>query len=173
MTHREIYDKFGQEIVKLVGRECWSVIAGKGTGSHIHMGFGTKIARQIPLTNPNLTEDERLFDAELTLFVTGAAWRVENSQAVLCTDTDENCSERYNALKNLAGKKVVFAQLFFPSFDLILEFTGGVRFQIFCDFAYDASDTWDDENYIFFTPKTIFKVGLSSKITIEESHSSF
>jgi hypothetical protein len=45
----------------LIGRPCWLIIAGKGTGSIVHLGFGDKYPRDKPLKNPCINDDEKLF----------------------------------------------------------------------------------------------------------------
>ena len=167
MKNRQIYSEFCEILNKLVGIECWSVIAGKGTGSHVHVGFGAKIPREKPLRNTLLSEDERNFEPEFTLFVTEASWRVENDEAVLCTYTDENTGKRYKHLKSLAGKKVVRAETFFPSFDLFLTLEGGVCFKVFSTLANDSEEYLDYDNYMFFTQNLVYKVGGRSEVLVE------
>ena len=168
MKKREIYEEFRDVLARLVGEECWSVIAGKGTGSHVSMKIGAKIPREQPLKNSLLTEDERNFDGEFGLFVTEASWRVEDAESVLCTSTDENTGERYIHLKGLAGRKVTSASVAFPSFDLCLEFEGGMHFRVFSTFANDAEEYSDYDNYIFFTQKATYSVDGRSEVSKEK-----
>ena len=168
MKKREIYDEFREVGARLVGEECWSVIAGKGTGSHVSMKVGAKIPRERPLKNPTLTEDERNFEGEFELFVTEASWRVEDAESVLCTDTDENTGKRYAHLKGLAGRKVTSASVVFPSFDLLLEFEGGLRFCVFSTFANDSEEYSDYDNYIFFTQEATYSVDGRSEVSKEK-----
>ncbi|MBQ6656610.1 MAG: hypothetical protein IJM64_04940 [Ottowia sp.] len=168
MKKREIYEEFRDVVARLVGEKCWAVIAGKGTGSHVSMKIGAKIPGERPLKNPTLTEDERNFEGEFGLFVTEASWRVEDAEAVLCTDTDENTGKRYAHLRGLAGRKITSASVAFPSFDLHLEFEGGIHFRVFSTFANDTEEYSDYDNYIFFTQDATYSVDGRSAVSKEK-----
>lgn len=58
----------------LIGKRCWSIIAGPGTGSMASLAFGEKIRRSRPLRNPTLSSDQRELDGEFVVFVKGSEW---------------------------------------------------------------------------------------------------
>jgi len=67
---------------QLRGELCWSVMAGRGTGSRFTADFGEKLRRNVPLKNPRLSDDERNFQGEFALYVT-CAWRVDGLGEVI------------------------------------------------------------------------------------------
>ena len=51
--------EFRNSLNSLIGQPCWSVIAGKVTGSVISLHFGNKNPLQQPIKNPHLSEEQQ------------------------------------------------------------------------------------------------------------------
>jgi hypothetical protein len=64
----------------------WSFVGGNG--SRIALDFGGRIPRQHPLTNQNLTEEQRLYEAERSLFVE-CPWSLTRAGEMLCSWEDD------------------------------------------------------------------------------------
>src|SRR5262245_39061817 len=76
-------DSIAQHLPELVGKACWSVKAGKNTGSVLSMEFGRKIKLKRPLKNRSLTAEARLYRGEMKLFIE-CAWRLDGETGVVC-----------------------------------------------------------------------------------------
>jgi hypothetical protein len=107
----------------LVQKECWSVIAGRGTGSTIHLALGERVPRRVVVTNQHLSLDERTNEDEFDLFIE-SAWRLEREAEVLCgsTDDDENEGAMVAGLLQLVGKRVLSVDVGTPVPDLAVRF---------------------------------------------------
>ncbi len=152
-------------VSSFTGENCWSIVAGKGTGSVVHLGFGKKIEMCRPLTNPNLTEDERKYDPELSMMIF-CAWRIMNPTRIICSwrDDNEKDGRMLSGLNMLRDKKVVKIGVNEVSSDLDIYFEDDLIMSLFCDVTNDYDG---DYNYHIFTPDTIFTIGLDSKLEIE------
>lgn len=154
MTQFEIYFN------RIVGLECWGIIAGSGTGSNINMQFGRKIPRAKPLKNPSLTNEQREFDSEFSVFVE-CVWRLDSETEIVCGAWDNN---RENGLMiiglhQLVGSVVSSVQILKPAFDLIVSFSNGLALKVFCD---NVSPIDANDNYSLFTPDLYYTVGTRS-----------
>ena len=67
-----------QALQVLVGIEVWSVVPGESGALSMRCG-GRKPFTQA-LTNPKLTDEERAFDGEFSLWIVGS-WRLELADA--------------------------------------------------------------------------------------------
>jgi hypothetical protein len=128
---------------RIVGLPCWSVICGKGTGSHFTIRVGRKIASDRPLTNPALTPDERVFEGEFWLFVEDAAWRLDDSNGNICGSTSTNSagSAMSVGLARLIGQHVIASQVSSPCHDLEFSLSNDLYLRIFCD-QLEESDNY-------------------------------
>ena len=162
MENKAFYQECSAALERLVGLECWGVVAGKGTGSQVLLGFGAKIPWDKPVKNPCLTEDERNFSGEFSLFIQQASWRVEDAAAVICAWEDDNAegAAMKRGLERLRGQKVASVALSFPGFDIDMRFENGVRLAVFSTFAGDKNyDNWD-----FSVPECVYNVGERSRV---------
>lgn len=118
----------------LVGKECWSIIAGPGTGSMASLAFGQKIRRSRSIRNPTLSPDQRDFDGEFLLFIKEAHWIVRNADTVICTSNDSNeaAGLMVSGLQQLVGCPLVSASLINGRGDLNLHFENGFNLQLNC-----------------------------------------
>ena len=117
----------------LVGKVCWAATAG--FGSMVSLKFGEKILRPRPISNPNLPEDVRNFDAEFVVFVDGGArWTINNGDVVVCTNDDNN--ERGGPMdlgvNLLVGKRLLSVHLAKDYLVLTLNFDDDLCLQLRC-----------------------------------------
>ncbi|MDR2874481.1 MAG: hypothetical protein LBV44_00930 [Methylobacillus sp.] len=117
----------------LEGKVCWSVIAGRGTGSHVSMHFGKKIPMSRPLKNTKLTEEERNFEGEFGLFIQMCSWRLEDGESVICSchSPNDEGEEMLFGLKFIIGKKLLSAKVKNVGKDLDLLFEKNIKLLIF------------------------------------------
>ena len=164
MTWEQTY--FFSEIQKLNKLECWSVIAGEGTGSHASLDFGKKIMRDRPLSNPNLSEDSKKYAGEYSILLEECSWTVESQEGVVCgsESPNHNDGEMVNGLKKLLGGRVYDIKLSRPSLDLHIEFDNGLTLKLFC---ITIASEEDGDNYTVFTPTHIFTIKGRGTIDIE------
>jgi len=148
----------------LLSTVCWSVIGGAGNGTVISLAFGEKVRRAKALGNSRLTEEERLFEGEFSLFVE-CAWRLQTQEAVLCTSLSSNHEggSRNNELMQLVGKHVVNLDIRLPGGDLEITFEGGRMLAVFADQANEVDECG---NYTFHSPEYVMKNGCKSSVSV-------
>lgn len=78
----KITAEFRKSLNSLIGQPCWSVIAGRGTGSVISLHFGNKLPLQQPIKNSYLSEEQRKYEGELILFIQ-CVWRIDSEVEVI------------------------------------------------------------------------------------------
>jgi hypothetical protein len=161
----ELAEDFVLQLRTLVGKPCWSVVAGAGTGSRVALDFGRKFQRDVPCPNPHLTADQQNYDSEISLFIE-CAWRLDTSTEVLCSssETDSNDGPMVSGLNSLVDHEVESIDVVPPAFDLVVRFAGGLSLKIFCD-QTNLDDGWD--NYSLHLRDRIFIVGPRGRITTE------
>ncbi len=148
----------------MVGETCWSFAASIVTGSHVSFDIGRKVRRKKPLRNPRISEEERLYTAELHLYVT-CSWRLDLKGEVLCGGDDDNSNEgpMRHGLQHLLGRKVIAVELDRPGLDLLLAFEDDLILRVFCDELGIGED--DAENYTLFMPDHYLSVEGRSRVT--------
>jgi hypothetical protein len=93
-----LHMKLAAALNLLRGQVCWSVLAGAGTGSTMHLEFGTKVPRKVPLRDrPQITPTQARYEGEFDLFVE-CAWRLEFGTTVLCGSTDDDRNDGAHGL---------------------------------------------------------------------------
>jgi hypothetical protein len=126
---------------RLLGEECWAIIAGSGTGSVILLDLGAKLRREVPLRNDALSDEERNFEAPYSVHI-WSSWRVERGAAVVgswAALPAEGWWER-SGLALIKGRRLTGYELGDPVPDLRLEFDD-VRLSVFADtLAVDDED---------------------------------
>ena len=152
----------GNCINLFIGKKCWAVVAGAGTGSIVHLGFGKKKLRARPLTNPHLSKDEQMFDAEIGLMIY-CSWRLSKSGKILCgwTDSNESGGDMLKGLSLLRDKQVIDIHIGKIGYDLNIYFDDNICLQLFCD----VTDNYD--NYIFYIDNAAYTIGLKSRLEAE------
>ena len=153
------------QLLLLVGKRCWSVKAGAGTGSTLHLEFGRRIPRTTAVPNRMLRQSEQRHEGELDLFIE-CAWRLEQFAVVVCgsTDDDRNDGPMVLGLARLVDKAVVAIEILDPIPDLVVRFEDGFCLRAFCDQTNLATN---DDNYSVRSGNTILAVGTRGLIDIE------
>ena len=152
------------------GRRCIGFSAGEGTGSVVNFEFEPRRPRQRPLTNPNLTEEQRAGDSEYGLFVE-CAWRLDGPQEVVCGAWDDNSPRgpMLRGLQGIVGHKAEFFRLSEPGLDLEILFGNGWTLRVFCD---QVNEEDEGDNYSVFCPGEILVVGTKSRLRRENHEGS-
>ena len=154
-------------LILLEGRPCWSVLAGAGTGPTMHLEFGAKIPRRVPLRDrPQITREQARYEGQLDLLIQ-CAWRLELGDTVLCgsTDDDRNDGAMKIGLRGLEGKTVLALSVEYPVPDLSISFEGDLRLRVFCD---QTNIETNDDNYSVRVGDTIHVVGARGRIGLEQ-----
>jgi hypothetical protein len=157
-------------LVLLKGKECWSIVAGAGTGSAIHLEFGAKVPRRVPLRErPRLSAEQVCYEGEIDLFVQ-CAWRLERSQSVICgsTDDDRNDGPMVEGLSELRGMTVQDVDVSDPIPDFELRLTGDMRLKVFCD---QTNIETNIDNYSVRVGETIYVVASKGQLATEKRNS--
>ncbi|WP_308986804.1 hypothetical protein [Thalassobacterium sedimentorum] len=150
----------------LHGEECWSCVAGKGTGSIFSLQFGDRVPRVRALNNPHLTEEEKNFDSDMSIMV-WSSWNLKRQGAIICNSESNNANDgpMVQGLKELIGKKVESIHAEDPTEQIALSFEGGYDLKIFCDgFQTYGSDS---ENYTLFLPEVSYSATTDGNIERE------
>ncbi len=147
----------------IIGKKCWSCIAGRGTGSMVLIKFGEKIPRIRPVNNPYLSADDQQYEGEYSIRIEGAAWRLRSPNSIICgwRDSNSNGGPMVLGLKQLTGEIVTSANIEDGSFDINLTFSCGLRLQIFCD---ETNQQASGANYVFRVGGESWQVGGGGKI---------
>ena len=153
------------ELQNLRGLECWGVVAGEGTGSHVTLDFGRKIERARALRNPTLPESLRHFKGEFGVFIQNCAWRLDADRIVCSSKTpNDNQGAMVRGLQMLIGQHVVTATATLPGHDLVIEFSGAHTLRLFCD-CFDQER--DGDNYSLHSLDRVFTVNAGGGLSLE------
>jgi hypothetical protein len=153
--------EFREALSRLVGQRCWSLVAGPGTGSHLAMDFGGKVEREVPLSNPHLTEDQRRYAGEFALFIT-CTWRLDRDAVITGSDDSNALADgMLTGLQQLVDREAAAVDCDPIAYDLMVYFEDAFRLTLFCD-QIDSGD-----NYALFTPEGTFVIETMSKLTVE------
>lgn len=116
----------------LIGKSCWSTIAGVGTGSMVTLAFGEKVRRRKSVRNPMLTQEEREFEGEFVIFIKDSEWRLSNGDMAICTSDDSNEANglMLSGLQGLVGRTVVAMRTINDRGGLKLDFNEGWNIQL-------------------------------------------
>jgi hypothetical protein len=165
-VENELPQDFVAALHSLVDKECWGFSAGPGTGSMVVLDFGKKVPRTRVLANPHLTEDQKRFKGEVSLFLQGAAWRLNSQTAIICGSTDSNEPDgpMLQGLGGLVSTKARAVDLMSRFLDLLIEFEGGIFLTVFCD-QTNIDDQCD--NYSLHVKGKVFAVATRSKLIVE------
>lgn len=147
---------FCSQVNKLIQRECWSVIAGEGSGSHVSIDFGEKLGRNKPLSNPNIPEISRKYYGEFSIYIEECAWRLESIETIICGSLSPNDNNGIiiNGLNRLVGKKVEDVNIIRPALDLEIIFEDSLKLILFCN----TLTIEDGDNYTLFFPERVYSV---------------
>lgn len=154
-------------IRSIVGKECWAVCAGPGTGSHFTMEIGKKIPRARPIRNRFPSEVARKYAGEFGLFFEACAWRVEGNGGILCTSKSDNRfgGEMLYGLHQIIGRRILRVKIEKTGFDLTVEFERGLFLRSFSDAVSDE----EGDNYYYSSPEESFTVEPKGQIRFGKS----
>jgi len=154
-----------EELVnELVGKKCWSVVGGAGTGTVISLHIGELRPREKPLTNPRISETTRLYDSLYSLMVY-SPWRVDSVETVWCGSFSDNSSDGpYRAaFEKIEGQEIKSITVKKPAYDMIMEFENQFKLNVFCsDIGCD-----NDACYVLGRGSTYFTVCYEGKVLKE------
>lgn len=129
------------EFEKIVGKRCWGVVAGTGTGSMATIHIGEQTRRKKPISkNNNLPELFREFVGEYIIHIKLCKWQLNDGAKVICT-SDDAPQQIHDTLNLLCGSSVTTIQLS-ESADIAFEFNKHYCLQLFCGPA-DSSEYRD------------------------------
>jgi hypothetical protein len=159
-------DEFRKSLGRLAGQVCWGTVAGAGRGSVLSLNIGSKLIRDVPVKNPNLSDEVRNYDPEYSLFIE-CSWRVNSKTQVLFGAWDENDVEgpKIQGLQALVNQKIRSVSCSEPAFDLEIVFENELTLRVFCDSTNDIDAA---DNYALFLPHEIFIICNKSTIRKEE-----
>jgi hypothetical protein len=143
----------------MAGKPCWSITPGYGTA--VSLDFGRKIRRRTPLSNPNLTDEQRGHIGELVLFLT-CPWKIEDAQGVICTDYEIGTQYFQEAQGLLLGSHVRMASVDPPEWNLEVLFETGHALRSYLGQAERNSSV----DYSVFSPSHVVSV-VGGEITAE------
>lgn len=149
----------------VVGKKCGSVIFGEGAGSTINLGVGDKKRRHLPLKNPKLSEEERLFEYEYQ-FIIYCSWRISAHGRIVggWRDAIAEFDKFRSAIHMILNKKIESVDLERGGNDLVIYFQDGVSLNVFSDITNDYDG---DANYTLYTPGKTITVGLNGAVEVE------
>lgn len=133
MTRDKLATEFARMLKSFVGRRCWGVVAGEGTGSVFILDFGRKVPRDKPIGNPHLTPERQRYTGEISLMV-WSAWRIDSGRSVICgwNDSSRNDGPMVRGLKSLVNTSVKAVTIERPAMDLTISFARRTL-RVFCD----------------------------------------
>jgi hypothetical protein len=165
MTIRSSATVFRQEVSRLNGLDCWSVLPGRLGDSILTMDFGPKVPRPQRLNNQNLSEEQQLYEGTFSLYI-NCAWRVEAAGQVVGGWTDATDQESLRSVIGmLPGNLVTGTDLSLQGLDLQLDLDNDAKLHLFCD-QTNLQERLD--NYWFFTPEAVWTVSTRSELSVEE-----
>jgi hypothetical protein len=128
----------------LRGLPCWHVSVGGATLPTFQLALGAKIARAVPLKNPNQPIEYRENDGEANLLV-WCSWRLDDAEGPLTSYFDDE-EAIVPGLNRLIGSTIRNAAASGPAMDLVITFSNGLKLRVFCDHVSKSSasgDNWE------------------------------
>jgi hypothetical protein len=165
IDRRGFFASLADALNGLVGQLLWQPIAGPSTGGALTVELGRAVQRPVaPHPHPRLNPPSH--QGESSLYIR-CAWRVDNEDEVLTSSLDDNSLDgpMLRALRVLDRTTITAVSLRWPSCDLVLTLSGGVRLSIFCDQVDESDD--DGDNYNLVLPGRAYIIGAKSIITVE------
>lgn len=162
----ELINTFISASINLIGKKCWGIIAGAGTGSNIVIDFGGKKRRKGLLKNDKLSDVQKEYEGEFSLYIT-CTWRLETEHKIICGSNDPNRDggPMLKGLKEIIDREVTSLDIITPSLDVSLNLSGGYKLKVFCD---ETNEEEAFDNYSFFMPDIIFTVIYKGGLVSEE-----
>ncbi|MFT3771557.1 MAG: hypothetical protein QM820_39585 [Minicystis sp.] len=157
-------EQLAASLQELVGKRCWGVVAGEGTGSVVSLKFGGQTRRKKPLPNPSLSPAVREYEAEYSMLVQ-CVWRLDAPDRIVCGawDSNEAGGAMLTGLGEIVNHDVRLVTIAAPSADLEMVFDNGLKLKVFCD-RINVDEA--EDNYCFYTPAAVFTVGTRSALSV-------
>lgn len=151
------------EITHHARGKVWAILMDPATGSSVSIHMGLPRRRAIALTNPRLTEQQRLYEGELGLLIE-CPWRVESTDVPICSWSDDSVTDPLETglVEVLLDKTVETLEVTPPAMDLRLRLEGGLLLTVFCDAVASIED-----NYSIFTADHVYIVGPRAQVRRE------
>lgn len=131
-----------------------------GHGSFITMGFGKDLQKEIILKK----KKEVHIRPEWYLWVYMCFWDLETADELLATNDDDREIIK-EALKHLENKKLLKLEVLNDTYDMKLEFEGGITLSLISNNSED-----DNEQWMLFTPDDkVLVAGPNEKISYQDS----
>jgi hypothetical protein len=126
--------EFLETLTSMEGKVCWSCLGGTPSGSMVNLHIGNKIKRERALSNPNLTDDERIYWGEYGLLVRSSTWRIRTREKVVCgsSESSEEGGPMVRGLAQLKGKVISLVAIEDVTLDLTISFDDALIFDLFC-----------------------------------------
>ena len=156
-----LLDHFNKELESMIGKECWAIVGGEGTGSVISVNIGARYPRDRSLHNPYVSELVRHFTAEYNLMIY-SPWRIESCNAVLCGGHHSNDIDGpyQTSFEQVINRKLIDVQCVSPLLDLRLFFEGGICLFVF--FALIGID--EGECYWLGSNSCCYPIGFDGRL---------
>lgn len=150
------------DLQRLVGMPCWSIMVS--AGAHVLLDFGQKLLRVPILFDQTLTEEQRMYKGEASLFIEHAVWRLEHQGTIIGSwrDSRHPSGTMQSRLGQCHGKVIEHVTLLRPGLDLLVQFTAGLALRIFCD-----QTNTDHDNFTYFMVGNSYTVGAYSQLRSE------
>lgn len=148
----------------LIGRACWGVAAGRGTGTQASLHFGRKVRRIRELDNPKLQPDLRAHEGEVILFIE-CKWSMRTGDRLLFdSDVDIDDARMAQTLQRLVGRSVSEIKPSFPPKELSLLFGDDIRLDVQAD---RPSRTDPHDNYTLIAPHHCYIIGPDLRLRVQ------
>lgn len=133
-----------QFFTNLVGKKCWSTVAGPGTGSMVSLAFGERIRRAVPIKNLTLPVEQREFTGEFVIFLKCGSWQIERGGKIVCNSNHSNKvgDVMLAGLNQLVGKIVTSVDSAVGLSDFVLNLDGGLRLGVTCAQDINVTDCY-------------------------------
>lgn len=147
-------------IGRLPGQTIWVVSIDRAIGPALGLGLGGRRLRRVPLTNPHVTVDERLYEPEVDIYVT-CSWRLTSRNDVVTSSQDQIENRENDAAALMLDRTVIRAELDPVHLDISL-YLNDMQFTLFCDEVSDGG-----LNYLVTLEDTVLIVGAKSQCRTE------
>ena len=166
MGRRHTSEALASEIQRFTGRRCWSFYVGESTGSALVLDFEPKVSRRIPLLNPRLSEEERYYRGEFSIYIE-CAWRLDSDTQVVCGSGDSPAEgeSMSRGLTRILRRSVESMTVAKPAWDLTVRFGDGLTLTAFCDQPGDAEEDLTD--YSCSLSNVVYVVGPRGRVRCE------
>ncbi len=167
IVRQEMIEEMKTALHRLVGEECWSSVAGEGTGSIFSLKFGEQFKSYNPVSNPHLRKHQREYDSHLGLMV-WSSWCLSKNGTEICDSESDNHNNgpMVAGLKRLEGNKIREIECENPAEQICLCFEDGYELDVFCN-GFELYGE-DGSNYVVFLSGVTYWVTTDGSISKNE-----